>query len=245
MRRCSSVGRAGGSYPLCPRFKSPHRHYISASVLTADFGNLEREVKKVERAGADLLHLDVMDGNFVPNITFGPVLIKSLRGKSSLPFDTHLMINNPQDYLEAFIEAGSQIITFHREAINQPSSLIKKISSRVKVGLSINPETPVKSVEPFLESIYLLLVMSVHPGFGGQKFIKSALSKIERLREIRDKKNLSFFIEVDGGINKERAREVISAGADILVVGSFLFSAKNMKSAIEELKVDPNGHCEG
>ena len=213
---------------------------VSASLLAADFSRLASDVKMVEDAGADLLHLDIMDGHFVNNISFGPGIVKSLQGKTNLPFDTHLMIENPQRYIKEFAEAGSKNITFHIEAVKNPKKTAKLIKLIKKAGcspgISLNPPTPISQIKPFLKNVDLILIMTVEPGFGGQEFISSALRKIRELRKIIDRKKLRVDLEVDGGINQETAKMAVSAGANILVVGTYLFQSENIKKRVEELK---------
>jgi len=197
---------------------------ISPSILSADFSQLGNEIQNLEKAGADLIHIDVMDGHFVPNITIGPEVISKLRKYTSLPFDVHLMISSVDNFIKSFADAGANIITIHPEATNDLVSSIKKIKSyNKKVGVSLNPETPVDKVLPVLNSIDLVLVMSVNPGFGGQKFIKKSLEKIKILRKEIDSKKLETQIEIDGGINFENAKMAKEAGVDILVSGTTIF----------------------
>jgi len=212
---------------------------ISPSILSADFSQLGKEIKKLEEGGADLIHVDVMDGHFVPNLTIGPPVIKALRNYTNLPFDVHLMISPVHKYIKNFAEAGSDIITIHPEAtenLNQSISLIKEFNK--KVGVSLNPNTQINIIENELNNIDLVLVMSVFPGFGGQKFIPETISKIKELKEIKEKNNYSFDIEVDGGINFSNSKDVINAGANILVSGTTIFKENNgdVKKNIEKLK---------
>ncbi len=212
---------------------------ISPSILSADFSQLGKEIKKLEEGGADLIHVDVMDGHFVPNLTIGPPVIKALRNYTKLPFDVHLMISPVHKYIKNFAEAGSDIITIHPEAtenLKESIILIKKLNN--KVGVSLNPNTEINIIESELNNIDLILVMSVFPGFGGQKFIPETIKKIENLKEIKDKNNYSFDIEVDGGINFSNSKEVINAGANILVSGTTIFKENNgdIKKNIETLK---------
>ncbi len=197
---------------------------ISPSILAGDFSQLGKDIKKLENAGADMIHVDVMDGHFVPNITIGPPVIKSLRKYTDLPFDVHLMISPVHKYIEDFSKAGSDIITIHPEAtenIKDSINLIKNLGK--KVGLSLNPDTPINIIEEYLDQINLVLVMTVYPGFGGQKFISKILDKIKNLKTIKDEKRFQFDIEVDGGINFENNKLAIEAGADILVSGTTIF----------------------
>ncbi len=201
---------------------------ISPSILSADFSQLGSEIKNLEKAQADLIHIDVMDGHFVPNITIGPEVISKLRKYTTLPFDVHLMISPVNNFIKNFAEAGADIITIHPEATNDLADSIKKIKSyNKKSGVSLNPETPVDLVMPHLESIDIVLVMSVNPGFGGQKFMKETLEKVKILRKEIDLKKLSTQIEIDGGINFENAKIAIKAGVDILVSGTAIFKENN------------------
>ena len=212
---------------------------ISPSILSADFSQLGKEIKKLEEGGADLIHVDVMDGHFVPNLTIGPPVIKALRNYTKLPFDVHLMISPVHKYIKNFAEAGSDIITIHPEAtenLYESISLIKRLNK--KVGVSLNPDTKISVIESELNNIDLVLVMSVFPGFGGQKFIPETVKKIKDLKEIKDKNNYNFDIEVDGGINFLNSKDVINAGANILVSGTTIFKENNgdIKKNIEKLK---------
>ena len=197
---------------------------ISPSILSADFSQLSNEIKRLEDGGADMIHVDVMDGHFVPNITIGPPVIKSLRKYTDLPFDVHLMISPVHKYIEDFSRAGSDIITIHPEATENVKDSIDLIKSlRRKVGLSLNPDTPIDKIEKYLNQIDLVLVMTVYPGFGGQKFIPKVLNKIKNLKNFKDENKLKFDIEVDGGINFENNKLAIDAGANILVSGTTIF----------------------
>jgi len=212
---------------------------ISPSILSADFGKLGEEIQNLEKAGADLIHIDVMDGHFVPNITIGPEVIYKLRKYSSLPFDVHLMISPVNNFIKNFAEAGADIITIHPEATDNLKKSIEKIKSlNKKAGVSLNPETKIDKVLPILSSIDLVLVMSVNPGFGGQKFISSTLDKVKFLRKEIDEKKLSVKIEIDGGINFENAKNAKEAGVDILVSGSTIFKENegDLKKNIQLLK---------
>ncbi|MCX5642793.1 MAG: ribulose-phosphate 3-epimerase [Candidatus Omnitrophica bacterium] len=211
---------------------------IAASILNADFGNLGQEIKRAEEAGAQLLHLDIMDGHFVPNLTLGPQVVKSLRPQTRLSFEAHLMVTNPEKFSGPFIEAGSDLILFHLEVIPKPEKLLEEIKARgVKAGLVLNPDTPAETILPYLDALDQVLVMSVNPGFGGQEFIVGALDKISMLDAERRKRGLSFEIEVDGGVNPKTGALCRKAGADILVVGTYLFRAKDIKEAIKSLQM--------
>ena len=212
---------------------------ISPSILAGDFSRLGSEIKKLEDGGADMIHVDVMDGHFVPNLTIGPPVIKSLRKYTTLPFDVHLMISPVHRYIKNFSEAGADIITIHPEAtknLKDSIDLVKSLGK--KIGLSLNPDTQIKTIEKYLGDINLVLVMTVHPGFGGQKFISKVLDKIKNLKKIKDEKNFNFEIEVDGGINFENNKLVIEAGANILVSGTTIFKDNNgdIKKNIELLR---------
>ena len=212
---------------------------ISPSILSADFSKLGNEIKDLENAGADFIHIDVMDGHFVPNITIGPEVINKLRKYTSLPFDVHLMISPVDDFIKNFAEAGADIITIHPEATDDLISSIKKIKSYNKrAGVSLNPETSVDKVLSVLNIIDLVLIMSVNPGFGGQKFIEKTLEKVKILRKEIDSKKLKTQIEIDGGINFENSNMAIAAGIDILVSGTTIFKENggNLKKNIQLLK---------
>jgi len=212
---------------------------ISPSILSADFSKLSSEIKKLEEGGADMIHVDVMDGHFVPNLTIGPPVIKSLRSHTNLPFDVHLMISPVHKYIKNFSDAGADIITIHPEATDNLIDSINHIKNlKKKAGVSLNPNTKISAVEKYLDKIDLILIMSVYPGFGGQKFIPEVVSKIKTLSEIKKNKNLNFDIEVDGGINFENSKSVIEAGANILVSGTTIFkeNSGDIKKNIETLK---------
>jgi len=212
---------------------------ISPSILSADFSKLGDEIKNLEKANADLIHIDVMDGHFVPNITIGPEVINKLRKYSSLPFDVHLMISPVHKFIKDFAKAGADIITIHPEATDNLVDSIKEIKSHnKKAGVSLNPETPVSKVLPVLNLIDLVLVMSVNPGFGGQKFISKTLEKVKILRKEIDSKKLKVQIEIDGGINFENSKNAINAGVDILVSGTTIFKENggDLKKNIQLLK---------
>lgn len=205
---------------------------IAPSILSADFSKLGQEIRDVEKAGADWIHVDVMDGHFVPNITIGPVVLKWVRPVTKLPFDVHLMIKNPASYVEGFVKAGADIITFHSEIEDDLRETIKLIRYyKKKVGISVKPKTDIAKIEPFLSMVDMVLVMTVEPGFGGQEFIFDCLPKIEEVRKIFKKD-----IQVDGGVNIETAPEVIKRGANILVAGTAVFGTKDYASAIKKLR---------
>lgn len=211
---------------------------VAPSILAADFWNLEQEITRVAETEATYLHFDVMDGHFVNNISFGVPVLKAIAKKHHLINDVHLMIENVARYLDAFMDAGADIITFHLEAVNEDEieKLILRIHERgLKVGISLKPKTAVKEILPYLNQIDLVLVMSVEPGFGGQSFIEESLNKISELREFIDNHNLSCLIEVDGGINDTTAPRCIQSGADILVSGSYIFGANDIKESVRKL----------
>ena len=201
---------------------------ISPSILSADFSQLGKEIKKLENAGADMIHVDVMDGHFVPNLTIGPPVIKALKKNSLLPFDVHLMISPVHKYIESYANAGADIITIHPEATNDLLGSINKIREfKKKVGVSLNPETKIETIMEHLDQIDLILIMSVNPGFGGQKFMPEVLNKVKKLDEIRKNLKLNFVIEIDGGINFENSKLAIESGVDILVSGTTIFKNNN------------------
>ena len=212
---------------------------ISPSILSADFSQLGNEIKRLEDAGADMIHVDVMDGHFVPNLTIGPPVIEALKKKTKIPFDVHLMISPVHKYIEAYSKAGADIITIHPEATEDLKTSILKIQElKKKVGVSLNPETNIDIILKFLDQIDLVLIMSVNPGFGGQKFIPEVLTKVKELKKIQEEKKLNFDIEIDGGINFENHKQAIDAGANILVSGTTIFKSNNgdIKKNIELLK---------
>jgi len=210
---------------------------IAPSILSADFSRLDHEVEAVEVAGADLIHVDVMDGHFVPNITIGPLVVEGLRRLTSLPLDVHLMIEKPGRYIEAFARAGSTWITFHAEVCPRLKQMIRKVRQlNARPGVVLNPATPLKTLYPILDEVDLVLLMSVNPGFAGQSFIPATLKKIERLRRIVDQNRYSLEIEVDGGIKAENIAEVSRAGGDIFVLGTGIFKTKDYGETIQKLR---------
>ncbi|MEH7882818.1 ribulose-phosphate 3-epimerase [Bacillus sp. JJ1609] len=210
---------------------------IAPSILSADFARLGDEIKDVEQGGADYIHVDVMDGHFVPNITIGPLIVEAIRPVTKLPLDVHLMIENPDQYIEAFAKAGADYITVHVEASRHLHRTIQLIKSTgVKAGVVINPATPVESLKHIIEDLDMVLLMSVNPGFGGQKFISSVLPKIRQVKEMADAVNPDLEIEVDGGVNEETAKLCVEAGATVLVAGSAVFNKEDRAAAIAQLK---------
>jgi ribulose-phosphate 3-epimerase len=213
---------------------------ISPSILSADFSQLGVEIKKLEEGGADMIHVDVMDGHFVPNLTIGPPVIKALKKKCNLKFDVHLMISPVHKYIESYADAGADIITIHPEATdNLGASILKIRDLNKKVGVSLNPESKIDLIRKFVDKIDLILIMSVNPGFGGQKFMPEVLEKIRELKKIQKEKNLNFDIEIDGGINFDNCKDAIDAGANILVSGTTIFKSNNgnIKKNINLLKL--------
>nr|WP_289037312.1 ribulose-phosphate 3-epimerase [uncultured Allobacillus sp.] len=209
---------------------------IAPSILSADFAKLGEEIKEVESA-VDYIHIDVMDGHFVPNITIGPLIVDAIRPVTDLPLDVHLMIENPEHYIQAFVDAGADIITVHQEACPHLHRVVQQIKQAgVKAGVVINPATPVESIEYVLEDVDLVLVMTVNPGFGGQSFIPSGLNKIKQLFDLRSEHGYSYEIEVDGGVNQDTAKQCIDAGADVLVAGSAIYNKENRIEAIKAIK---------
>ncbi|WP_342376234.1 ribulose-phosphate 3-epimerase [Myxococcus stipitatus] len=210
---------------------------VSPSLLSADFGRLAEEVRDIEAAGADLIHVDVMDGRFVPNITIGPVVVEAIKRVATKPLDVHLMIVEPERYVEAFVKAGADVLTVHVEAsphLHRTLQAIRKLGAKASVVL--NPSTPLSAIEEVLGDVDMVLLMSVNPGFGGQSFIESTVDKVRRLRAMFDARGLDTDIEVDGGINAETGRQVVAAGATVLVAGSYVFGAKDRAAAIRSLR---------
>lgn len=210
---------------------------IAPSILSADFAKLGEEIIDVERGGADYIHVDVMDGHFVPNITIGPLIVEAIRPITKLPLDVHLMIENPDQYIEAFAKAGADYITVHVEACRHLHRTIHLIKSfGIKAGVVLNPATPVGTIQHVIEDVDMVLLMTVNPGFGGQKFISSVLPKISAVKKMADEKGLTIEIEVDGGVNEETAKLCIEAGANVLVAGSAVYNQKNRAQAIAAIK---------
>ncbi len=215
---------------------------IAPSILSADFSCLGEEVRAVEKAGADVVHVDVMDGHFVPNITIGPLVVKGLKKLTSLPLDVHLMIESPERYVEVFAEAGSDWITVHAEVCPHLKRMVKKLRQlKVRPGIVLKPATSLKTLYPVFDDLDLVLIMSVNPGFGGQSFIPSTLKKIERLRKIVDREGYPLEIEVDGGVKIENIREVAKAGGDIFVVGTGIFKTKDYEETVRMLRQEIDG----
>jgi ribulose-phosphate 3-epimerase len=215
---------------------------IAPSILSADFTRLDEEVKSVEQAGADYIHIDVMDGHFVPNITIGPMIVKAVRRLTDLPLDVHLMISNPDAFIEEFVKAGADMITVHAETVNHLHGSIQYISKAgARPAVSLNPASPLQLIEYVLDDLGMVLLMTVNPGFGGQAFIPEVIPKIERLREIIEKRGLDMELEVDGGIGPETIGSVSSAGADVFVAGSAIFHSDNYAEAIRLMREGMRG----
>jgi len=216
---------------------------VAPSILSADFGRLAEEVRAVEAAGADWVHVDVMDGRFVPNITLGPVVVKAVRKATKLPLDVHLMIVEPEKYIEAFAEAGATGLTVHAEACTHLNRVLQQIRhAGARPAVVLNPGSPLVLIEEVLDQVDMVLLMSVNPGFGGQQFIPGTVDKVRRLRRMLEARGLKVDIEVDGGINAETARAVVDAGANVLVAGNAVFAAKDYAQAIHALRPDREGH---
>lgn len=211
---------------------------VAPSILSADFSKLGQEIIDIDKAGADWIHIDVMDGNFVPNITIGPIVVESIRKYTDKPFDVHLMIVNPEKYVDQFADAGADIITIHYEASIHLHRLIHQIKDKgKKAGVSINPSTPVSFLEEILPYLDLVLIMSVNPGFGGQKFIESSLMKVKKLKQMVDEYELNTIIEVDGGVSDKNIKQLKDAGCNAVVAGNYVFKSSDYKKAITSLKI--------
>ena len=210
---------------------------IAPSILAADFGNLSLECKKIDKSNADWFHLDVMDGLFVPNISYGMPIVKSIRKMTKKPLDVHLMIIEPERYIDKFIEIGSDILTVHIEATSKMDNIIDKINhSGIKSGIAINPDTPISKLDDYISNVDLICLMGVHAGFGGQKFIKKTFNRLEELKNLINSKNSSALIEIDGGVNENNFEKLKNLGADVLVAGSYIFNSSNYNTAIDLLK---------
>ena len=214
---------------------------VAPSILSADFSKLDTEIKDVEKAGADLIHFDVMDGHFVPNITIGPLILKAVRKLTQLPLDVHLMVENPDNFIKAFADAGADIITVHVEACSHLHRTVQLIRScKVSPGIVLNPATPLSALENILDDVDMVLLMSVNPGFEGQSFIPSVLQKVTQLKKIIQNKNKHIDIEIDGGVKPNNAKEIREAGADILVAGSAVFYSSDYKKSIDKIREGEN-----
>ena len=210
---------------------------LAPSILSADFARLLEDIKKVEKAGCEYLHIDVMDGHFVPNITLGPGIVKSLRKDVNMVFDTHLMIENPDNYIKDFVDAGSDLIVVHVEACKHLHRTIQNIKSHnVKAGVALNPSTPIESIKHVLEDVDMILIMTVNPGFGGQSFIEGMIEKIKELKSIIDEKNLNVDIQVDGGIKPSNIDKVVKAGANVIVAGSAIFNSDDINETVKLMR---------
>ncbi len=211
--------------------------YLAPSILSADLLRLEKQIRQVAENGADFIHIDVMDGHFVPNLTFGPNMVKAVKRIVNIPLDVHLMISNPDDYIDDYVKAGADILTVHQEACTHLHRTIQNIHQHgIKAGVSLNPATPLATIEDILEDLDLLLIMSVNPGFGGQKFIRRSLERIARVRQMAEDRNPDLLLEVDGGINPETAREVVSSGANVLVAGNAIFGSTDIVGAMTDIR---------
>lgn len=210
---------------------------IAPSILAADFGNLANDCKKIDKSNADWFHLDVMDGLFVPNISFGMPIVKSIRQMTKKPLDVHLMIVEPERYIDKFIEIGSDILTVHIEATSKMDHIIDKINhAQIKSGIAINPDTPIRKLNDYISKVDLICLMGVHAGFGGQKFIEKTFDRLEELKNLINSKNSSALIEIDGGVNENNFKKLKNLGADVLVAGSYVFNSSDYNSAIDLLK---------
>ena len=210
---------------------------LAPSILSADFAKLLEDVKKVEKAGCEYLHIDVMDGHFVPNITLGPGIVKSLRKDVNMVFDTHLMIENPDNYIKDFVDTGSDLIVVHVEACRHLHRTIQNIKSyNVKAGVALNPATPIETIKHVLQDVDMVLIMTVNPGFGGQSFIESMIEKIKELKQIIDEKNLNVDIQVDGGIKPSNINQVVEVGANVIVAGSAIFNSENIEETVKLMR---------
>lgn len=214
---------------------------LAPSILSADFARLLEDVKKVEEAGCEYLHIDVMDGHFVPNITLGPAIVKSLRKDVNMVFDTHLMIENPDNYIKDFVDAGSDLIVVHQEACKHLHRTIQNIKSyNVKAGVALNPATPIEAIKHVIEDVDMVLIMTVNPGFGGQSFIEGMIEKIKELKQLIDDKNLNVDIQVDGGIKPSNIDKVVKAGANVIVAGSAIFNSDNIAETVKQMRENAN-----
>ena len=214
---------------------------LAPSILSADFARLLEDVKKVEEAGCEYLHIDVMDGHFVPNITLGPAIVKSLRKDVNMVFDTHLMIENPDNYIKDFVDAGSDLIVVHQEGCKHLHRTIQNIKSyNVKAGVALNPATPIEAIKHVIEDVDMVLIMTVNPGFGGQSFIEGMIEKIKELKQLIDDKNLNVDIQVDGGIKPSNIDKVVKAGANVIVAGSAIFNSENIAETVKQMRENAN-----
>ncbi|MCT4508476.1 MAG: ribulose-phosphate 3-epimerase [Tepidibacter sp.] len=210
---------------------------LAPSILSADFARLLEDIKKVESVGCEYLHIDVMDGHFVPDITLGPGIVKSLRKDVNMVFDVHLMIENPDNYIESFVNAGADIITVHQEACTHLHRTIQNIKSKgVKVCVSLNPATPVETIKHVIDELDMVLIMTVNPGFGGQSFIEGMIDKIKEVRELANERNLNLEIQVDGGMKPSNVHKVVEAGANVIVAGSAIFGSDDINKTVQEFR---------